>query len=122
MRQTIEWAIRCTVLPWNFAVISRTADFVRSSIVLSGGICTVSMSDFGTPASSRNASSTVAQLPLKAGISPKPWMRTIGWLIWRAVHVYLGKILNRVSKRSALIVCIEQVKVLSEVYRAGWDD
>jgi hypothetical protein len=68
----MEWAIRWTLLPENFALMADIADFVRSSMDASGGICTVRMSDFGTPASSRKTFSTATQEPLKPGTSENP--------------------------------------------------
>ncbi len=85
--RTIEWAIRWTVLPENFAVISCIADFVCSSIDPNSGICSIQMSDFGTPDSLCKTFLMSAQHPLKAGIEAKPCMRTNAQLISLAEDV-----------------------------------
>jgi len=97
--RTIEWAIRWTVLPGNFAVISRIAVLVRSSIDPVSGICSIKMSDFGTSASLCRTFLMSAQHLLKVGIEAKPCMRTNAQLISLAEDV--GFIPRQGMQRSA---------------------
>lgn len=117
-RKTIEWPIRWTVLRGNFLFMVCIAKFVRSSIELNGWICSIRMSNSGTSACSKT-SLTAFQVPLRCGLSEKPWMRTTGYSMTRAKDVWLENIHDKPSSKHsrALIGCNEQNNVA-----IGWEE